>query len=105
MYVCVVHKGKKRAQIAGTEVTDNCEPLCGCWEMNLGRVQEQQVFLLNNLARFLLFFKKMGQIQFEVSLFKIYLPLFYMLFLKVHLMRVSDLGVIHSIELHVGVGN
>ena len=26
---------------ARTGVTDSCEPLCGCWELNPGPVQEQ----------------------------------------------------------------
>lgn len=25
----------------GTQVTDNCEPLCKCWETNPGLLQEQ----------------------------------------------------------------
>ena len=30
---------------SGTEGTDNCEPPCGGWELNLGLLQEQQVLL------------------------------------------------------------
>jgi hypothetical protein len=26
-------------------ITDDCEPLCGCWELNLGPMEEQPVFL------------------------------------------------------------
>jgi hypothetical protein len=29
----------------GTEVTDSCEPPCGYWELNLGPLEEQPVFL------------------------------------------------------------
>ena len=28
---------------SGTGVADNCELPCGCWEANLGPLQEQQV--------------------------------------------------------------
>jgi hypothetical protein len=28
-----------------TEVTDSCEPSCGCWEWKLGPLKEQPVFL------------------------------------------------------------
>jgi hypothetical protein len=26
-------------------ITDGCEPPCGCWELNLGLLEEQPVFL------------------------------------------------------------
>jgi hypothetical protein len=26
-------------------ITDGCEPPCGCWELNLGRLEEQSVLL------------------------------------------------------------
>ena len=26
-------------------ITDGCEPPCGCWELNLGPLEEQSVFL------------------------------------------------------------
>ena len=29
---------------SGSRVADSCEPLCGCWEPNLGPLKEQQVF-------------------------------------------------------------
>lgn len=29
----------------GTRLTDGCEPLSGCWELNPGPLQEVQVFL------------------------------------------------------------
>lgn len=27
----------------GTGITDSCEPSCGCWGLNTGSLQEQQV--------------------------------------------------------------
>ena len=33
-------------QCPETGVTDDGEPLCGSWELNLGPLQEQQVFLI-----------------------------------------------------------
>ena len=32
-------------QIPGTGVIDGCETPCGCWELNLGPLQEQPVLL------------------------------------------------------------
>jgi hypothetical protein len=32
-------------QIHQKRVTDGCEPPCGCWELNLGPLEEQTVFL------------------------------------------------------------
>lgn len=29
----------------GTVVMDGCEPLCECWELNLGPLQDQQLLL------------------------------------------------------------
>ena len=29
----------------GTGVTDDCEPACGCWELNSGPLEEQQELL------------------------------------------------------------
>lgn len=29
----------------GVVVRDDCEPLCGCWVLNLGPLQEQQVLV------------------------------------------------------------
>ena len=29
----------------GTRITDSCELLCGCWELNLGPLEEQPVLL------------------------------------------------------------
>ena len=37
-----VPKSQKRAS---DPITDGCEPPCGCWELNLGPLEEQSVFL------------------------------------------------------------
>ena len=29
----------------GAGVTDSCEPPCGCWELNLGPLEEQPVLI------------------------------------------------------------
>jgi hypothetical protein len=34
---------KKKSQISGTGVIHGCELLCGCWELNLGLLEEQSV--------------------------------------------------------------
>jgi hypothetical protein len=34
----------------GTRVTDGCELLCGCWELNLDLLQEQLVLLTAELS-------------------------------------------------------
>ena len=45
-------------------ITDDCEPPCGCWELNSGPLEEQPVFLTTEPSLqpyfffFLLFFKK-----------------------------------------------
>ena len=31
-------------------VTDSCEPLCGCWELNLGPLVKQPVLLTTKLS-------------------------------------------------------
>ena len=31
-------------------ITDGCEPLCGCWELNLGPLEEQSVLLTAELT-------------------------------------------------------
>jgi hypothetical protein len=39
----------------GTGVTDNCELSCGCWDLNLGPLEEQPVLLeLSHLSSLLL---------------------------------------------------
>ena len=50
MYVHRMHAWclwKKEEAIKATRTgdTDGCEPPCGCWEMNLGPLQEPQVLL------------------------------------------------------------
>lgn len=44
--VCLVPKGDRRVHWnPGAGVTDSCEPLCGCWELNFDPLQEQPVLL------------------------------------------------------------
>jgi hypothetical protein len=41
-------RGQKQASDSlGTGVIDGSEPPCGCWELNLGRLQEQPVLVTN----------------------------------------------------------
>lgn len=48
-HVCLVPKEvRKSVEFPGTGVMDKCEPLCGCWELNLGLPQEQPVLLTTN---------------------------------------------------------
>jgi hypothetical protein len=39
MYACV------GVRSAGTGITDSCDLLCGCWELNPGPLEEQPVLL------------------------------------------------------------
>ena len=39
-----VQKGKD-TESPGTQVKDSCEPLCGCWEVNPGPLEEHPVLL------------------------------------------------------------
>ena len=41
LYVCL----GEGVRSPGTGVTDSCELPCGCWELNLGPLQEQHVLL------------------------------------------------------------
>ena len=43
-------RSEKGVGSSGTGVTDGCEPPCKCWELNLGPLQEQQVFLTTKLS-------------------------------------------------------
>jgi hypothetical protein len=49
IYVHHVHavpeEAKEGAGSPGTGVTDGCKPSCGCWELNLGPLQKQDVLL------------------------------------------------------------
>lgn len=55
MYVCALHsawcpqKSKHDVGLPGTEVTKGCELPYGCWEVNLGSLQEQHVLLTTRL--------------------------------------------------------
>lgn len=37
---------------SGTEVAEGCKPLCGCWELNLGAVEEHPFFLTTESLSF-----------------------------------------------------
>lgn len=41
------HHGQKKVLtfILGIEVIDGCEPLCGCWTLNLGPSEEQPMLV------------------------------------------------------------
>jgi hypothetical protein len=39
-------KARIDVRIPGNTVTDGCEALGGCWKLNLGPLQEQQVILV-----------------------------------------------------------
>lgn len=44
-------EGQKRTLgLIGTGVMDSCEPSCGCWELNLGALNEH-VLLISHLCR------------------------------------------------------
>lgn len=55
MYVCALHsawcpqRSKHDVGLPGTEVTKGCELPYGCWEVNLGSLQEQHVLLTTRL--------------------------------------------------------
>lgn len=49
MYVCVPHaclvptEARRKHRVPLTGITDGCEPLCGCWELNPGLLEEEAV--------------------------------------------------------------
>ena len=43
LFVCLVPVEAIRS--LGTGVTDSCEQPCGCWELNLGPLEEQEMLL------------------------------------------------------------
>ena len=47
MYVCVPY-----VFVDAAEVTDDCEPSCGCWQLNLGPLKELQLPPLGHLYYF-----------------------------------------------------
>lgn len=58
MYICALcvpgpHGDQKMMLDPGAEITDACEPLCGCWELNLS---SQQVLLTTELPHQLLIY-------------------------------------------------
>jgi hypothetical protein len=50
LYAWSVQRTEEDIGSPGTGVTGGCEPLFGCWESNLGPVQEKQVFLTTELT-------------------------------------------------------
>lgn len=45
MYVSVLHVWlvpMEAKNTPGTRITEGCEPLWGCWELDLGPIEEQQ---------------------------------------------------------------
>lgn len=54
-YVCIVYAWYLQTPEEGigpfgTKVTDSCEPLYRCWELNSGLAQEQEVFFTGEPA-------------------------------------------------------
>jgi hypothetical protein len=47
--LCGALQGEMRVGSSGLGVTGDCEPLCGCWELNQGPPQEQTVLLTAKL--------------------------------------------------------
>lgn len=41
----VLSEAKESIQSLGNTVISSCEPLCWCWEPNLGSLEEQQILL------------------------------------------------------------
>lgn len=58
-YICVWSLQRSQEGIGGpgTRVTNGCEIPCGCWKLDLGPSQEQQV--LSRKIKFMLFARKM----------------------------------------------
>lgn len=44
-YVYALHEAKKGIRSFGTGIRCGYQSLCGCWELNLGLFQEQQLLL------------------------------------------------------------
>ena len=40
-HTCTVPTDSEEGGFPGTGVTHGCKPLCGCWELNLGILQQQ----------------------------------------------------------------
>lgn len=45
--IAVLTETKRRSQSSGTGVIGNCEPLCGCWELNEARYSGRAMSALN----------------------------------------------------------
>ena len=50
LYIWCLCRSEEGIGFPGTGVADGCEPLCGCWESNLGPLEEQQVLLTTELS-------------------------------------------------------
>ena len=46
MYVQCLQRPEEGLISPETRVTDGCELLCGCWELNLGLLEEQSVLFI-----------------------------------------------------------
>jgi hypothetical protein len=52
MTICSTCMPEEGIRNPGPGAISSCEQLCGCWELNLGPLQEQQVLLLlHHLSR------------------------------------------------------
>ena len=49
-------QGRRKSQFPRTEVTDNCEPLCVCYKLSLGLLQEQKILLFTGQSYLLVLF-------------------------------------------------
>ena len=45
MYMSTLSLSSDTPEVALDAITDGCEPLCGCWELNSGPLDEQSVLL------------------------------------------------------------
>ena len=43
-------RSEESVRSSGTGATDSCEPPYGCWELNLGPLEEQPVLLADELS-------------------------------------------------------
>lgn len=50
LFMCIGFWLCEGVRSLGTRVTASCELLCTCWELNLGPLEEQPVFLTTKLS-------------------------------------------------------
>lgn len=50
MHALCSQRPEEGIEAPGTEILDGCEPLCGCWEMNLASLEEQPVNVTTELS-------------------------------------------------------